>query len=120
MKRKLLFAIISILFVGLQSCEKSDNFEEDVFRVTFLRKGDGCPAGPLVQFEKKDIHRLTRFLPDGYSGNGLISAVNLEDTYSPEQIIVIKIRRRTDDEIHFCTADIAWYAGIHVLEAHAE
>ena len=120
MKRVLLNLLITGVLFGLQACKKEQHFEQNVFRVTFLGKSDGCPSGSLVRFEKKDIDRLEQFVhnefSDGFSDFRVVSAVNLKGTYREGQSFTMKIRKFTDDEAPFCLAHVPWYVGVYVLE----
>ncbi|MFC3196339.1 hypothetical protein ACFOET_01810 [Parapedobacter deserti] len=119
------FVFAWLLLFVLASCEKRDQqFEEDVFRVTYLRPSDGCPSGPLIQFREKDAERLKHFLPKGHPEEhahyGPISATNLDNTYNAGQSLVIKIRQPIGNEYPFCTANIPWYTSVYVLEVQTK
>ncbi|WP_257667291.1 hypothetical protein [Parapedobacter tibetensis] len=124
MKAILLKLIILSLLFGLLACDKAERLEEDVFRVTFLGEGNGCPSGPLVRFGKNDIDRLERFVhvefSEGFGDQRVISAVNLKGAYREGQTVTLKIRKFTDEEVPFCLAHVPWYVGVYVLEEYAD
>lgn len=119
--KSLIYVVAMILLVGLSTCNKAEDFEDDVFMVTYLRPSDGCPAGPLIQFQQKDVPRFKHFLAaghaDNYTGNGSpVSAINLNSIYDSGQSLAIKIRQPIGEEHPFCTANLMWYSSIYVLE----
>lgn len=114
----MLYQLVFVLI--FLSCGKERvELDSDTFSVTFLDAGSQCPVGWLVEFDEKDIDRLRPFLTvEDYTGDGLLSAINLEGTYGQGQRIRIRIRKRTIDEIHMCTTEIPWYLGVYVLEEY--
>lgn len=124
MKRYLLLFVASLLFFTFHACKKNEHHGKDVFRVTYLGAGAGCPSGPLIRFAKTDIDRLAPFVhtefSEGFKDYRVIAAINLSGSYYEGQSIVLKIRKLTDEEMHPCPANVIWYTGVYVLEANTD
>ena len=123
MKRHLLL-FASLLFFTFQACKKNEHHGKDIFSVTYLGAGAGCPSGPLVRFAKDDIDRLAQFVhtefSEGFRDYRIIAAINLNESYDEGQSIVLKIRKLMDDEIRPCPANLIWYTAVYVLEANED
>lgn len=124
MNGNLFFLAILSLFFTLQVCDEAEHLGDDVFRTTYLGPSDGCPGGPLVRFEKKDIDRLSRLIDmefaEGYRERPIASAVNLTGNYREGQTVILKIGQFPPEQAPVCLANVRWYVGVFVLEEHLD
>jgi len=111
----ILFTLFIMFFIS--ACEKADSLglADDEFLVVATGDYVKC-SNYLYRFRSSDKTRLKRFFNVEDVQIDPVGLLNLDVEYKAGEQIVVKIRKLTADENRPCTADVAWYNKIWVLE----
>lgn len=111
--KKLIFVLLGILFLGMQSCKKEDVLSNE-FVVTYDGASFAC-AGQKVLLEADDIARMNHFLTYSDYTHNEIGVHKLRNSYEKGQKIIITVTKHVPNPEWICPAWIP-YPSVDVIE----